>query len=124
MALRDMLRPNGEKLTLHRQAWSETSNPLVKEARAQTLAIQQLQIWLRLAYSALAIAVLMGYWGFTDGKSLPLGIVGVVIGVVSLVVIIVLRTGINNGRRNVEAMLEALRPSDAGQEEPQQGAAS
>lgn len=108
MALKDLLRPNGEKLTLHRRAWSETSNPLVIEARAQTLAIQRLQIWLRLAYSVLALAVLLGYWGFTTEGKLPFGVLGAVIGVLAFVVVVILRTGIGNGRRNVEAMLEVL----------------
>ena len=112
MALRDLLRPYGEKWTLYRRQWAETDNPLVKEARAQTLAIQRLQMWLRLAYSALALAALLGYWGFTDGKNLPAGIAGIVLGALSLGVVIVLRVGISNGRRNVEAMLEALRPDD------------
>ena len=110
MALRDLLRSREGRPTLYRQPWSETSNPLVAEARSQTLAIQQLQLWLRLAYSALALAALLGYWGFTDGKSIPAGIAGVVLGVFSLAVVIILRTGIANGRRNVEAMLETLRP--------------
>jgi hypothetical protein len=110
MAFRDLLRSDGKGPKLYRRPWSETDNPLVAEARAQTRAIQQLQLWLRLAYSALALAALLGYWGFTDGKSIPAGIAGVVLGVFSLAVVIILRTGIANGRRNVEAMLETLRP--------------
>ena len=45
---------NGQKeRKLYRREWAETNNPLVNEARAQTLALQRLQVWLRLAYAAL-----------------------------------------------------------------------
>lgn len=93
---------------LYRRKWEETSNPLVNEARAQTLAIQRLQVWLRLAYAVLAVAVLLGYWGFSEGGGIVAGVAGVVLGVISLLVIVVLRTGISNGRQNVNAMLEEL----------------
>lgn len=108
MAFWDSLRKHGEKPALYRQQWAETSNPLVAEARSQTLAIQQLQLWLRLAYSALALAVLMGYWGFVDGGNTVVGILGVVLCMPALIAVIVLRTGIRNGRQNVEAMLRTL----------------
>ena len=108
MALRDLFVSGDGKPKLYRQAWSETSDPLVAEARSQTLAIQRLQIWLRLAYSVLALAALLGYWGFTDGHSIVLGVVGVVLGCLALAIVMVLRTGIRNGRHNVEAMLQVL----------------
>jgi|GEM_PF-510178 len=108
MALRDLFVSSDGKPKLYRQAWSETSDPLVAEARSQTLAIQRLQLWLRLAYSALALAALLAYWGFTDGHSIVLGVVGSVLGSLALGVVMVLRTGIRNGRNNVEAMLRAL----------------
>lgn len=93
---------------LYRRKWAETDNALVNEARAQTLAIQRLQVWLRLAYAVLAIAVLIGYWGFTTANALVAGIVGIVLGVCAFLVVAVLRTGISNGRENVNAMLEEL----------------
>ena len=108
MSFRDMLRPGGKRLELYRKRWSETDDPLVAEARSQTLAIQQLQLWLRLAYSALAVAVLLGYWGFVDGHSTVAGVIGCILGLLSLFIVIVLRTGIANGRKNVEAMLSEL----------------
>ncbi len=114
-------RKGGEK-RLYRREWTESSDPLVAEARAQTLAIQRLLVWLRLGYAVLAIAVLLGYWGFTDGP-LPAGIVGVVLGIVSLLAVIVLRTGIGNGRKNVNAMLEELQASASPQASPSQDTA-
>lgn len=111
MALRDLQRMRDRVPTLHRQPWSETSNPLVVEARSQTLAIQQLQLWLRLAYSALALSVLLGYWGLSDNRHVVLGVIGVVLSVIALAVVVVLRTGIRNGRANVEAMLKVLENS-------------
>lgn len=111
MALRDLLRSREGSPTLYRQPWSETSNPLVAEARSQTLAIQQLQLWLRLAYSALALAALLAYWGFSDNQNVAVGIVSVALCAIALMVVIVLRTGIRNGRANVEAMLRELESS-------------
>ena len=111
MGLREAFRGKDGEPSLYRRAWKETDNPLVAEARAQTLAIQKLQLWLRLAYSALALAVILGYWGFQEGGGLVAGIAGVVIGVLALACVLVLRTGINNGRKNVNAMLESLQPN-------------
>ena len=100
---------NGQKeRKLYRREWAETNNPLVNEARAQTLALQRLQVWLRLAYATLALAALLGYWGFAENGGLVPGIVGIVLGVISLGVVIVLRVGISHGRKNVNAMLKEL----------------
>jgi hypothetical protein len=95
-------------MKLYRRKWAETDNALVNEARAQTLAIQRLQVWLRLAYAILAIAVLIGYWGFTTSNALAAGIFGIVLGVCAFLAVAVLRMGISNGRKNVNAMLEEL----------------
>jgi quinol-cytochrome oxidoreductase complex cytochrome b subunit len=95
-------------MKLYRRKWAETDNALVNEARAQTLAIQRLQVWLRLAYAILAVAALLGYWGFTTPNGLVAGIIGAVLGVCAFIVVAVLRTGISNGRKNVNAMLEEL----------------
>jgi hypothetical protein len=108
MALRDLLRKSDDGPRLYRRAWSETADPLVAEARAQTLAIQQLQIWLRLAYSVLALAALVGYWGFAKGGGTVFGVLGVILGIVAFAVVVVLRTGIGHGRANVQAMLSEL----------------
>ena len=108
MKVRDLLHADDGGPSLYRRAWSETADPLVAEARAQTLAIQRLQIWLRLAYSVLALAVLAGYWGFAEGGGTIPGVLGVVTGTVALVIVMVLRTGIGRGRENVQAMLAEL----------------
>jgi hypothetical protein len=101
-------RQGGEMRKLYRREWKPTNNPLVAEARAQTLAIQRLQIWLRLSYAVLAMAVLLGYWGFAEGGGVWACVLGIVVGLASLFVVMVLRTGIDHGRRNVNAMLEEL----------------
>ena len=93
---------------LYRRKWEPTNNPLVAEARAQTLAIQRLQVWLRLAYAILAGAVLLGYWGFAEHGGLWAQVLGIGLGVVAFLVAMVLRTGIDHGRRNVNAMLESM----------------
>ena len=114
MRLSEALRGTTDQPSLYRRAWRETDNPIVIEARAQTLAIQRLQIWLRLAYSALALAALLGYWGFAEGGSKAAGIAGVVLGAFALVCVFVLRTGIAHGRANVNAMLQTLEGSRGG----------
>ncbi|MDI9590573.1 MAG: hypothetical protein QM302_06030 [Acidobacteriota bacterium] len=119
MGLLEALRGRKGEPSLYRRAWSQTDDPLVAEARAQTLAIQRLQLWLRLAYSALALAALLGYWGFAGGGGMVAGTGGVVLGVLSLICVLVLRTGISNGRRNVGAMLDVM---EASREDHRQGA--
>ena len=120
MGLREAFRGKDGEPSLYRRAWSQTDNPIVIEARAQTLAIQRLQLWLRLAYSVLALAALLGYWGFAEGGGLVAGVIGVVLGALALVCVLVLRTGITNGRRNVNAMLETL---ESTRREPKSGSA-
>lgn len=114
MGVREWARKNSEGPVLYRRAWSETDNPLVAEARAQTLALQRLQIWLRLAYAVLAMGVLMGYWGLYEGRSRAVGVIGAVLGVATFGFVMVLRRGIAHGRRNVNAMLDALSVGSGG----------
>lgn len=97
---------------LYRREWKQTDNPLINEARAQTLAIQRLQIWLRLGYSVLALAFLLAYWGFAEGGGVWAGVIGVIVGLLSFAVVMVLRTGIDHGRRNVNAMLESVQSTE------------
>lgn len=100
-------KPTKER-KVYRHKWVDTDNPLVNEARAQTLAIQRLQVWLRLGYAVLAAAFLLGYWGFAEGGGMVAGVLGIVFGVLAFIVVAVLRVGISNGRKNVNAMLEAM----------------
>jgi hypothetical protein len=108
MGILDKIRKQGEKPSLYRRAWVESDDPLLAEARAQTLAIQRLETWLRLVYSALALAALLGYWGFAEGGGTVPGVAGVILGIIAFICVIVLRTGIAHGRANVEAMLREL----------------
>ena len=101
-------KTSGKAQRLYRREWTQTNDPLVDEARAQTLAIQRLQVWLRLGYALLAASFLLGYWGFSEGGGIVAGVLGVVLGIISFAVVMVLRIGINNGRKNVNAMLDAL----------------
>jgi uncharacterized membrane protein len=103
--------PKNLEEKIHRREWAQTDNPLVNEARAQTLAIQRLQVWLRLGYAVLAAAVLLAYWGFGEGGGVVAGVIGVVLGVLTLAVVIILRVGITHGRQNVNAMLEDIQSS-------------
>lgn len=96
---------------LYRKEWEETDNPLVNEARQQTLALQRLQTWMRLAYAGIAAGALLAYWGFTQGNNVVAGVVGVIVAVIFFVIAMVFRIGIRNGRKNVNAMLEHLEAS-------------
>ncbi len=114
MGMREWARKSSEGPVLYRRAWSETDNPLVAEARAQTLALQRLQTWLRLAYAILAMGALLGYWGLYEGHSTAVGVVGIVLGAVTLAFVMVLRRGIAHGRQNVNAMLDVLQAGTGG----------
>jgi hypothetical protein len=111
MSILDSLRGSDGQPAIYRRAWEASDDPLVNEARAQTLAIQRLQVWLRLGYAVLAAAVLLAYWGFGEGGGVVAGVIGVVLGVLTLVVVIILRVGITHGRQNVNAMLEDIQSS-------------
>ena len=108
MAKRTSKRGNARTPSLYRRAWQQTDDPLVAEARAQTLALQKLQLWLRLAYSALALAVLLAVWGIGEGGGTVAAVCGVLLSLVALGCVLVLRTGIDHGRKNVNAMLATL----------------
>lgn len=78
---------------------------LVREAKLQTKAIMRLGIWQRLAYSLLAVGILVGWWGFqSDGPdwSRPAGII---LAAVFAVVSAVLYVGIRHAKQNVRNIL-------------------
>lgn len=80
---------------------------LVREAKLQTKAIMRLGIWQRLAYSLLAVGILVGWWGFqSDGPdwSRPTGII---LAVVFAVVSAVFYIGIRHAKQNVKNILSA-----------------
>ena len=83
-----------------------TRSDIIKEAKLQTDAIQRLGVWLRLAYSLVAIGFIIGLWASQVGSTA--GVVGavacLVIGVPSAVI---LKVGTTRAHRNVEAMLAA-----------------
>lgn len=96
---------------LYRREWEQTDNPIVNEARQQTLALQRLQTWMRLAYAGIAAGALLAYWGFTQGSNVALAVVGVIVAVLFFAIAMVFRIGISHGRKNVNAMLEHLEAS-------------
>lgn len=84
-----------------------TREQLVDEANKETLAIQRLMIWQRLGYSAVALGVLFGWWGFYSSGGMVIGVIGIVILVLGVIVSLILYTGIANGRKNVRALMAA-----------------
>ena len=83
----------------------ETSDPLLKEAQDQTRALMRLQAYKRLAYSLVAIGVILVWWGLVGGSSRVAGIAGVVLVAIGAPSSAVLYVGIKNGKQNVENML-------------------
>ena len=83
----------------------ETSDPLLKEAQDQTRAHMRLQAYKRLAYSLVAIGVILVWWGLVGGSSRVAGIAGVVLVAIGAPSSAVLYVGIKHGKQNVENML-------------------
>ena len=83
----------------------ETSDPLLKEAQDQTRALMRLQAYKRLAYSLVAIGVILVWWGLLGGSSRVAGIAGVVLVAIGAPSSAVLYVGIKHGKQNVENML-------------------
>jgi hypothetical protein len=83
----------------------EASDPLLREAQAQTRALMRLQVYKRLAYSLVAIGVILAWWGLVGGSSRAAGIAGVVLVAIGVPASAVLYVGIKHGRTNVENML-------------------
>lgn len=80
---------------------------LIVEANMQTRAIGRLMVWQRLGYSAIALGVLLGWWGLFGSSTVALGVVGVVLLAVGAVVSAVLHRGIKNAKMNVHALMRA-----------------
>ncbi|MDD6694414.1 MAG: hypothetical protein PUE38_08710 [Olsenella sp.] len=83
----------------------ETSDPLLKEAQDQTRALMRLQAYKRLAYSLVAIGVILVWWGLVGGSSRAAGVAGVVLVAIGVPSSAVLYVGIKHGKQNVENML-------------------
>ena len=83
----------------------ETSDPLLKEAQDQTRALMRLQAYKRLAYSLVAIGVILVWWSLVGGSSRVAGIAGVVLVAIGAPSSAVLYVGIKHGKQNVENML-------------------
>lgn len=83
-----------------------TRGDIIKEAKLQTDAVQRLGVWLRLAYSLVAIGFIVGIWASQAGSTA--GIVGSVIClVVGAPCAVLLKLGTTRARRNIKAMLAA-----------------
>ena len=82
-----------------------TRSDALREAQLQTVAIQRLTVWLRLAYSLVAVGFLLGYGGFFGGYGTGLGVAGVILLVIGAAASIVLKVGTTNARKNVEKIL-------------------
>lgn len=82
--------------------WSRAD--LVKEARMQTDAIQHLKVWLRLAYSLVAVGAILLIWSSSSAKGVATA-VGAVCLVLGIPAAIVLRVGITRATANVQGIL-------------------
>lgn len=84
----------------------DSNDALLKEANAQTKAIMRLEVYMRAAYSVVAIGVLLILWGFVGSSQLGWGIAGIVCVALGVPAAIVLHTGIDHGKKNVNKMLD------------------
>ena len=84
----------------------ETTDPLLKEAQDQTKALMTLQVYKRLAYSAVAIGTILILWGFFAGGGRAAGIAGIVVLVLGIPSSYILHIGIKHGQQNVRNMLD------------------
>ena len=80
---------------------------LIREARLQTSAIRRLEVFLRMAYSALAIGFLLGWWGFYGAGGSATGVAGVALLVMGALASAVLKLGTTRARANVGRILDA-----------------
>lgn len=85
--------------------WSRED--LIREARLQTEAIQRLDVVLRIGYSAVAIGVLLGWWGLYGSGPANAGVIGIILLVLGVVVSAILKLGTMRARKNVSNILEA-----------------
>lgn len=79
---------------------------ILREASLQSAAIARLGVWKRLAYSAVAMGVIVGIWTTNAqiGWGMPVAAVLVIVGGFASVVLTV---GVSRAKRNVEHMLAA-----------------
>ncbi|WP_321974288.1 hypothetical protein [Paratractidigestivibacter sp.] len=84
-----------------------TADDLIKEAGMQTSAIQKIKVWQRLAYSAVAVGFLLGWWGYYGSGPLAAGIAGIVLLVLGVLFAVPLKIGVTNATKNVERILAA-----------------
>lgn len=83
-------------------------NRLSKEAEMQVKALKRINSWKNIALILSAVGVVLAYNGISDGRSLVLGILGIIIIVAGALCAILLNLGLKNGRRNVEKILHVL----------------
>lgn len=83
----------------------ETTDPLLKEAELQTKAIMRLDVYKRIAYSLVALGVVLIGVGFFGGLGTTAGIVGIVLAVIGIPCSVILYIGTKHGRQNVENMI-------------------
>lgn len=86
-----------------------TKEDLLREARLQTEAIQRLDAWMRLGYSAIAIGFLAGWWGFYGQGATWAGVLGMLVLLIGAAVSFILKVGTSRARKNVENILAAAK---------------
>jgi high-affinity Fe2+/Pb2+ permease len=80
---------------------------LVQEAKLQSKAIAQIEIWARLACSLLALGVLLVWWSIQSAGSLWILVVGLLLAVIFGITSAVLKVGITRAKVNVKHILDA-----------------
>ena len=80
---------------------------LIREAEMQMKALKTIGMWRTTALAVSASGVLLGYAGFSGMVAKYYGWIGVVLAVIGLIIAMIIHRGIENGRRNVQKILNA-----------------
>lgn len=84
-----------------------SAEALLREAQLQTRAIWNLGIWLRAAASLAVIGLILAWWGFGMNAGLIRGVFGIILALAGAAAALIIKTGRDRGRKNVEKILEA-----------------
>ena len=80
---------------------------LIEEAKMQTDAINRLGIWLRAALSLMAVGLLLAWRGLGMGAGSLRGVSGIAVAIAGAAAAVIIRQGRNNGKKNVERILNS-----------------
>ena len=73
----------------------------------QTEALKKISIWRNCALAVSALGIFLAYRGFSVRNDIVMGIAGAVLMIISIIIAGTINRGLQNGRRNVQRILDA-----------------